>query len=111
MTEAEYHEARAEVSRILKATPDPAVDSPEGKRIVELVRQLVAYEAEHFPGFGGNRKEQSMDNEDELDAMEAIWLNQFIGENWQRFLNFMEERDGEEAADKLAAKLEKLGQR
>lgn len=102
MTETEYRNGCVEIEGILEAHPDPAVDSPEGLRVVALVQQLAAYEVEHFLAF--KPQEQDMDDT-ELDAVEAIWLNHFLEENWSRFLHFMQERDGEEAAYKLVKKL------
>lgn len=51
--------------------------------------------------------------DDELSEIEALWLQQFIGENWQTFIAFMEERQGDSAEDDanaLSAKLEAIAQ-
>lgn len=45
----------------------------------------------------------------QLDTIEAIWLRDFIGENWRAFCDFMADRDQtEEDADAVVDKLDKL---
>lgn len=44
-----------------------------------------------------------------LESIELIWIGNFIGENWQSFIGFMEESGQTEAeAEELANKIERL---
>jgi antitoxin component HigA of HigAB toxin-antitoxin module len=47
MTDDEYHVALERINELAKL--DPAIDTPEGNELEELVGTVITYERAHFP--------------------------------------------------------------